>query len=298
MQSRVPFPIFSLLTFFSLCYADNQPQPLPIVLVHGIMSDAQAMKPAIKNIKHYLPKAYVKSVKLGGIVNSFFNMRDQLEWLRKEVQSDPKLANGFNMIAHSQGGLVARAFIQQYNTPKVYNYIAWGAPEQGIFGAPGTYDIKFIWLNLLTAFMHTIIYSSGFQKYVSFGNYWKDPLHNELYLAQCTFLPYLNNEISHPNSALYKENLCSLQHMVIVQSTEEDIIDPPQSCHFGYYTTGTAQKITGMFDSEQYKQDLIGLKTLYESGRLLLKWAHCTHTNYQSDIPNFIENTLPYLQPS
>ena len=39
----------------------------------------------------------------------------------KTVQSDPKLAGGFNVVGLSQGGLVVRGYIQQYNNPPVYD---------------------------------------------------------------------------------------------------------------------------------------------------------------------------------
>lgn len=45
----------------------------------------------------------------------------------KTVQSDPKLAGGFNVVGLSQGGLVVRGYIQQYNNPPVYDWGAAGA---------------------------------------------------------------------------------------------------------------------------------------------------------------------------
>lgn len=290
-------PLFTLITFCYLFALDKQ--PLPIVLVHGIMSDDHAMKPTEKYIQKYLPNTYVKSVKLGaGMLTSFCNMRQQVEWLRKEIQKDPHLKNGFNIIAHSQGGLVARAFIQQYNEPQVHNFISWGSPQNGIYGLPGNYDNKFFWLNHLTSHMHTFLYSPLFQKYVSFSNYWKDPFNSVLYLTECNFLPYINNEIVHTCNKIYKDNLCSIDSMVLVKSLQEDIVDPADSCHFGCYKNNCRTEVIDMFHSDLYIQDRIGLKTLYESGRLHLKTANCTHANFQEDEKNFVENTLQFLRIS
>lgn len=289
-------PLFSLITFCYLIAIEHHPYT-PIVLVHGIMSDAYEMKPTITYIQKYLPGAYVKSVQLGsGMLTSLGNMGQQVEWLKKEIQADPHLTNGFNMIGHSQGGLVARAYVEQYNNPKVINYISWGTPQQGVFGTPGDYDKKCAWLGLMISYAHVFLYSSVFQYYVSLSNYWKDPNNYVLYLKQSSFLPYLNNEIPHKCSQLYKDNMCNLCNMVMVQSPQDDVIDPIESCHFGFYSHTNSKEIVDMFHSDIYLQDRIGLRTLYESGRLHLKIAQCTHTNYQEDELNFVENTLPFLR--
>ena len=83
--------------------------------------------------------------------------------------------------------------------------------------------------------------------------------------------------------------------MVLVQSTEDEVVVPAESCHFGFHPIGFPQEIEDLFDSQWYSDDVLGLKTLAESGRLHLKFAHCPHTELQANKYNFIENTLPYL---
>lgn len=272
------------------------PKNLPIVLVHGILSDKHSMIPTKKYIKKYLPGVYVKNIKLGdGKLTSLFNMHDQVAWLKKELENDKHLRDGCIIICHSQGGLIARYFIEKYNNPRVYVYIAWGTPQSGLFGAPGNIDQRFAWLKLMQSYTYKFAYSYLMQKFVSFAGYWKDPLHYETYLQKCRFLPYINNEINHADTALFKQNICSLATMVLVQSTLEDIVDPAESSHFGFYSTGTIDTIQSLSDSEWYQSDALGIKTLAESGRLHLKFAHCIHSDFQEDEYNFVENTLPYL---
>jgi len=287
--------IFILFCLLFPCYITTK--NLPIVLVHGIFSNKHAMRPAKKFIKQHLPDVYVKIIKLGkGIIPSLCNMYDQVLWLKKEMESDPRLQDGCIMISHSQGGLVARYFIEKYNNPRVHIYIAWGTPESGIFGYPSFIDQQFEWLRTIQyRFSHHILYSWPFQRMVSFAGYWKDPLHYEAYLQKCQFLPYINNEIDHADAQTFKDNICSLAHMILVQSTKEEVVDPAISSHFGFYPIGSVDSLENLFDSQWYKEDKLGLKTLAESGRLHLKWAHCLHTDYQEDEYNFVENTLPYL---
>lgn len=285
---------FLIISLLSLTNAIAQ--NLPIVLVHGILSDKYAMIPAQKNIEHYMPDIYVKKIDLGeGRITSFFNMNDQVEWLKSALEADEQLQNGCIIIGHSQGGIVARYFIEKYNNPRVYVYIAWGTPECGVFGAPEHLDQRFTWLKKIER-SDLFTYSYLMQRFVSFAGYWKDPLHYQTYLDKCRFLPYLNNEIDHADAALFKENICSLATMVLVQSTADEVIVPVESCHFGFYAPGSTNTIESLLDSKWYLCDKLGVKTLADTGRLHLKFAHCTHTEFQTDEYNFIHNTLPYLK--
>lgn len=282
-----------IATFFSTAISAKN---LPIVLLHGILADKYSMIPAEKHIKKYMPDVYVKNINLGeGKITSLFNMQDQVDYLKQEMEEDENLQDGCIFIAHSQGGLIARYFIEKYNNPRVYVYISWGTPECGIYGAPDKIDQRFAWLNLIKHYSYKFAYSYLMQHYVSFAGYWKDPLHYQEYLDGNIFLPYLNNEIDHQDSALFKKNICDLTTMVLVQSTEDEVIVPRESCHFGFYDIGSLTKISYLNTSFLYPDDQLGLKTLAESGRLHLKFAHCAHTELQSDEYNFIENTLPYL---
>ena len=269
---------------------------LPIVLVHGIMADSHSMKPTKEYIRKYLPCTYVKSIKLGrGKFTSLYSMHDQAHWLKEEMEKDKLLQEGCIMIGHSQGGLVARYFIEKYNQPRVYVYIAWGTPQSGIFGSPCSIDERFWWLKTIEPYTYKFTYSSFMQKWISFASYWKDPLHYDEYLQKCRFLPYLNNEINHDDAHTFKENICSLINMVLVQTTQENVVDPAISCHFGFYAQGSTDTMQSLFDSEWYHADTLGLKTLAESGRLHLKFAHCLHAKFQEDEDNFVNNTLPFL---
>lgn len=269
---------------------------LPIVLVHGILGDKHSMKPTEEFIKKYLPGRHVKNVQIGlGASTSFFNMNDQVAWFAQELQQDPKLKDGCIIIAHSQGGLVSRYFLQMYDQPKVHRYISWGSPQMGVFGTPGDYDERYKWLDKSESWAYYALYSWALQKYTSVAGYWRDTLHYDSYMKYCRFLPCLNNERNHPLSEQFKKRICDLSAMVLVMSDHDDIIEPVESCQFGFYKVGSKTEIEGLQDSPWYKDDNLGLKTLNESGRLHFKIAHCTHTGYQEDESNFVENTLPYL---
>lgn len=290
--------LFTCFTMAStvLLHAMEQDKYLPVILVSGISADQNGMAPMIKMIQEHMPGVYVRHVEIGmGEITSFWNMFDQAEDLAKALYQDPNLHNGFNIVAHSQGGLVARFFIERFNCPPVCNYIALGSPQRGINGIPSDIDHKYIWLKIIEEYFSTPLYTYLFQEFLSFAGYWNDSMHHEEYLNECTFLPYLNNEKKHAHARLFKENLCKLHNMVLVQSTKEYIVEPAISCHFGFYKEGSMTQEEHMLESAIYRNDTLGLRTLNLGGRLHLREAHCLHTHYESDVENFKQNVLPFL---
>jgi|GEM_PF-1616873 len=272
-------------------------QALPVVLVHGLLADTHQMKPLEGYIEKYLPNTYVKNIQLGlGKFTSFWNMYAQTEWLAQELQNDPELAGGFNMICHSQGGLVGRYYLQRYNNPPVHTYISLGTPHMGVCGTPGTYDNRFFWLNLLETYAYQLLYTSFFQNFVSFAGYWRDVNNYDLYLAKCRFLPLLNNEKDHDLQLIFRQNITNLKNMVLIAAQQEDIIEPAESCHFGYYRPDSFGTVTqSLTESDYFKENALGIKDLYESDRLHLLFADCDHINLQHNEQNFVNNALPFL---
>ena len=291
---------YSLLLLVSISVIADEAKKsyVPIVLVHGVMSDDYGMAPTEHYIKKHMGEdVYIKNVQLGlGEITSLTNVYHQAEHLRAAIQGDPKLKDGFNFVVHSQGGLVSRYYLEKYNNPQVLTYISWGSPQQGVFGLPGTLDARFKWLDYMEGYAHHVLYSKAIQKLVGFAGYWHDTLHYEKYLRKACFLPYINNEIPHEDDALFKKNICSLKNMVLVMSTKEEIVEPKISCHFGFYKKGSKEEIENLVDTELYKEDKLGLRTLHESGRLHLRVADCAHAQFQEDEKNFVENTLEYLK--
>ena len=148
----------------------------------------------------------------------------------------------------------------------------------------------------MESYAHRIIYSTLFQKHVSFASYWHDTLHEERYLRKCRFLPYLNNEINHKDADLFKKNICQLNSMVLVMSHNEKIIEPRESCHFCFYKQGSKTELMPLEQTDIYKNDTLGLKILHESSRLHVRFANCTHDQFQEDEDNFVKNTLEFLR--
>jgi palmitoyl-protein thioesterase len=290
--------IMTIACFLTVLITDIvRANPTPVVLVHGIMADEHDMSVLEGYIKEALPGVYVHSVNIGaGKWTSFWSLHRQARWLCDEIQSDPKLIGGFNMICHSQGGLLGRYYLERWNNPKVKCYISIASPQRGVFGLPGTLDNRWKILNHFENLSRYLLYRSLIQNHFSVAQLWNDSYHKEQYLTHNNFLPYLNNEIDHEFAAHYRANICSLDNMVLVGSVSDEIVEPLESAHFGYYKEGSKEEYEKYFEWDVYKSDKLGLKELDDTGRLHIRFSNEGHCSAPEDKMSFEKNILPFLK--
>ena len=97
------------------------------------------------------------------------------------------------------------------------------------------------------------------------------------YEEMCDMLPELDNVRETENSALYKKNFQSVDKFVLFGSDADGAISPWQSAWFGVWKENTDSEVVNMEDRPEYKQDLFGLKTMNEAGRIELINSHIDH---------------------
>ena len=204
--------------------ADANSTRRPVVLMHGLMATAEAMSHAQQWIEADFPGIYVKNVETvpSKIDSLLVDINKQVETFAREVKSDPKLAQGFNLIGHSQGGLISRAYIHRFNDPPVHNFISWAGPQAGVYGVPDFNalcpDALCPWLaELFDDVLRADVISSAAQKLLTFAAYWRSPLNYSSYLENNEFLADINNERETKN-ATYKANFESLNTLALLYS--------------------------------------------------------------------------------
>ena len=188
---------------------------LPVVLVHGLLDCADNMYLVEMWVRSALGRnVHVLNVEIGnGIVDSLVRpMSWQLEQLAGAIRADDELADGFNIIGYSQGSLLARAYVQRYNSPRVSTLVSWVGPQAGQFGVPEWDEL----MGYLNKIMPPAWYTPAIQKCVSFSNYWRDPMRLDMYKSASTFLADINNENLVKNKT-YARNLASLDAYVLVR---------------------------------------------------------------------------------
>jgi len=289
--------LFIFLIFFYLSFAEengNKEETAnnwrPVVLMHGLLASSEAMSHAQGWIEQDFPNIYTRNIEIGnGRLDSLFmNINLQIDAFAKIVASDPKLANGFNLICHSQGGLIGRGFIERYNQPPVFNFITWASPHNGVFGVPDLNalcpDQDCPWLDYLMDYILDGGWvSQDFQEQISFAAYWKDPFRIGDYIKYNIFLSDINNEKDQKNQT-YKQHITSLNQWALFYSTDESIVVPPQSPWFYFFAEGDDTKIVPLNETKQYQEDWIGLKTLNLSQRLLFYTIPCSHKDIPRDV--------------
>jgi len=264
--------------------------------MHGLMAGAEAMSHAQQWIEQDFPGIYTFNVEIGdGTMDSLFmDINLQVEQFALSVQNDSKLKDGFNLVCHSQGGLICRAYIERYNNPPVYNYLSWAGPQDGVFGVP---DLNYLcpddycpWLDYLMDIVEEGGWvSQEFQSKMSFASYWKDPFNYEVYTAESIFLADINNERNITNST-YRDNILSLNSILFLDSTNDTIVIPMQSPWFYFYALNSDSQIIPFNESLTFKEDLIGLHSMYLSNKLNFVSVPCAH----SDIPRQVCKSLAY----
>ena len=205
-------------------------------------------------------------------------MEWQLAELARVIQADKQLRRGFNIIAHSQGTLLARAFVQRFDWPPVHVLVSWVGPQAGQFGVP-TYEPLLGYLNRVTSGMWytpQLQSSRSSSRTLSFANYWRDPTKLDVYLANSGFLADINNEREKKNAS-YATRLARLEHFVLVYSSSDSIIQPAVSSWFGFYKDNSTDELEPLASRQMYKEDWIGLRTLDTTGRLHFAQIDCLH---------------------
>jgi palmitoyl-protein thioesterase len=260
--------------------------------MHGITSSAAGMNDIAGWLRAAYPGIYVVSIEIGnGPEDSYLMPLDrQVELFCQNVLADQNLRQGFNMLGYSQGSLISRGGLERCSLP-VYNYITLSGIHQGVFGVPYVLFLPGPLRELVTKYA----YEEPVQNAVSVANYWRDPSKLNQYDTNCHFLPDINNERGVRNE-IYRQNMIRLNAFVMTLSDIDEIVEPRQSGWFMGYRPNSLEVETWN-NSRQFTEDLIGLKTLLDQGKLHTFTCHARH----QDVPHtpnkefIIQNILPFF---
>jgi len=290
-----------LIFCFCVCNSSSSTTIRPTVLWHG-MGDTCCYSfsmGAIKNlIEKSLPGIYVYSIEVGSTIeddeyNSYFmNVNDQIEYVYKTLSNITALQYGFNAIGFSQGGQFLRAFVERYNSPKVYNLVSVGGQHQGIFGIPSCIGVNRTLCELMRKLLNQGAYEDIVQNHSVQSEYWQDPLKYQEYLAKNIFLPDINNNLEKKN-ATYKNNLLSLNHFALVKFLNDTVVVPRESEWFGFYQVGQDKVVVAVENTTLYTEDWIGLKTLNENSQVSFISTIGDHLKFTDEW--FVQHIVPFL---
>jgi len=248
-------------------YNDNSDiNDIPVVVLHGVASSVEKMD----GFSDWVSKTFnrtVFNIEIGnGESTSLYTpLPEQLFLLCNTLYSIKELKDGFDFIGMSQGGLLARGYVEQCNKFPVLNLITLVSPHGGVKNG--------LTLNMYTDFL---------QKHLSVAGYWRDPTEMDTYLDKCVYLPLLNNERNSSISYEQKENIKSLINFVLIWSPNDGTVIPHESGKFSFYDED--YNVIDIRDTDLYKLDLLGLKYLDENDGFHIHETNCSHVQHRDPI--------------
>jgi palmitoyl-protein thioesterase len=264
---------------------------LPVVMWHGFRQSCCDTKTQPGNLKQIIEDelgVFVYSIATGkgpflDILSSFKgDVNSQVAAVCKELKGIPELAEGFDAIGFSQGSQFLRAVQERcgHEGPRMRVLVSLAGQHQGIMEPPSCGDDAAssgcLWMETMLKFG---VYTPFVQNSVVQAQYYKDPLRMKEYLAQCIFLPDVNNDKKKKN-ALYKDNLASLEKLVLVLFEEDSVVIPRESAWFGI---SNGKSILPLEEQPIYKEDWLGLKELAEEGDLVFVSVPGDHLVFTDD---------------
>jgi len=263
-------------SFTTTLTTTNTINSIPVVVLHGLESSSIKMEPFCNWLtESFNVRVFNIEIGTGAKTSISTSLNKQLDELCETIYKIDELREGFNFIGISQGGLLARGYVEQCNLYTVNNLITLVTPHGGEY-------IKNIKINM---------YNNFIQQHFSVTNYWRDPLQLDAYLRGCLYLPILNNELKTDISSGQKEQIKSLNNFVMVWSPYDIILSPSESGKFSFFTEDL--KVINLEETELYSKDLLGLKYLNDNDRLHMYETNCSHVNHRN--PECYSQLYPIL---
>ena len=240
----------------------------PVLLLHGVASDSLT----VQDLATWISDTFhvkVVNLEIGNGKKTSLNvqMPSQLDMLCNLIYSMKELENGFDFIGMSQGGLLARGYVERCNRFPVRNLITLATPHGGTYVAD----------------------TPRFLIPTSVKGYWRDPTNLEEYLQKCDYLPGLNTETETVHQLKQRRNIVSLQNLVLIWSTEDGVVNPHQSGAFSFYDKDF--NIIPIQQTTVYQT--LGIKTLDETNRFHIYNTNCTHQDHKES--HCYENQLHHI---
>ena len=283
--------LINQLIFLSLILLIDISTPLPVALIHGFMQSCSHED--MVNIEKYINHKtglYTKCIETGGgAVDISTSFEDQAKKACEIISSDSNYHGDFTIVSISQGGILARYVIEKCQMRgRVKRFISIGGPLAGTHQLP--HCLRGVVCHILNSFADWFCYKGYVQNTFGPSGYFRVSNHLNNYLKSKSVLLDVNN-LGKTFDENAKARFIDLEKLVLIQYKRDTMISPRQSAHFEELDEN--HNVIPMKDTEIYKKDLFGLKTLDEQSKIIKLFIDERHCYYGwEDINMYV---IPYL---
>jgi palmitoyl-protein thioesterase len=296
----------------------------PIFFMHGIAEGYYSFDNVVSWLQEARPGSLLFPIKLYRGDKSYENpLIKQLNGLIAEIRGiigvhPEAFDGGYDLVCHSQGAVLCRALCQVMDDHKVHTLISLAGPQMGVYGktwfkefdpAGALPQLPGFLPNVFesTAFhnFYTVSYTQQMQDSTSLANLWHDPLHEEAFLENNAFLPFVNGLIGEGVPAGMKANFARLNKAVFLVGSFSDQdfdskigLEPWCTGVFAFFAAGSGSgtPCVPMENQDFFIKDKFGLKSLHDAGRLHVQAVDgVRHGDWLKSEDVFSKYILPHL---
>lgn len=246
---------------------------IPIIGLHGIFSNSTLLDDFGTFIENGTGRPFINlEYGLFEKLSSLSPIYQQTEHIclmllfNKNVQGSKFV----DLVGFSQGGLIMKALIQTCPFINVRYLVTVVTPNGGIYYPNNSINSE---INF---------YSEYAQKYMSYAGYYRDPTKYDLYLKNSSFLAISNNEKTTASTSNNKKKMLNLLNHMTVYSTNDTVVSPYGSPMYDLYEYINGQVVyVPRNKTKEYINDVLGIRTLFESNRFHIVKTNCSHENHK-----------------
>lgn len=269
---------FTYFLVFSIIILIDFSSPLPVAILHGFMQSCSHED--LINMQAFIAHKtgqYAKCIETGGgAIDLSRSFEDQAKEACKIISSDSNYQNDFALVSISQGGVLARYVIEKCEMKgTVKRFVSIGGPLAGTHQLP--HCLRGVACHILNSFADWFCYKGYTQKTFGPSGYFRVSNHLQRYYNSKSVLLNVNNLKEFDQKA--KDRFLKLEKLVLIQFKRDTMITPRESAFF--QELDEKHNLIDMENTEIYKKDSFGLKTLNEQGKItkfLVDEKHCYYS--------------------
>lgn len=248
-----------------------------ILLWHGMGDSCDgSMSMILDVIETHVVDARVHCVGRGVLGSFFGKVTNQVDAVCADIRKRGDF-DGYIGIGFSQGGLFMRALAQKCDVP-MKKLISIGGPQMGVVSLPScVVPTSSIYCKAMDYIIDHIGFFQLFQNSIVQAQYLYSPVEP---MTSSQFLADINGHVDGERQCReYSRRIVQLQRLVLFQFTNDTMVEPPESSHFGFFNGYSIISL----QQQQHVSKCLGLDTLMASNRLELRFIQGQHMQFTLD---------------